>query len=40
MSALREKVKRLEQYVATDEGAADPVVEQAVDKCSSAKPHV
>jgi len=32
MSALREKVKRLEQYVATDEGAADPVVEQAVDK--------
>jgi hypothetical protein len=32
MSALREKVKRLEQYLATDEAATDRVVEQAVDK--------
>lgn len=32
MSALREKVKRLEQYLATDEAAADRVVEQTVDK--------
>jgi hypothetical protein len=32
MPALREKVKRLEQYLATDETAADRVVEQAVDK--------
>lgn len=32
MSALHEKMKRLERYLATDEAAADRVVEQTVDK--------
>ncbi len=32
MSAVQEKVKRLERYLATDEAAADRVVEQTVDK--------
>lgn len=32
MSTVLEKVRRLEQYVAADEKAIDPVVEQAIDK--------
>lgn len=32
MSSVLEKVKRLEQYVAADEGAVDQVVEQTLDK--------
>ncbi|GIL14832.1 MAG: hypothetical protein BroJett039_00050 [Chloroflexota bacterium] len=32
MSTVLEKVKRLEQYVATDENAIDQVVEQTLDK--------